>query len=109
MDASSGPVVLINLFEVPAEADAGFIAAWESARDFLAATATGRPPCTAASDPTPSSGSSTWRSGSRRHTSRLPPAGPTSPAVSCPFPLIPASMRSSARTSHRPRIPAGWC
>ena len=37
MDAHSGPVVLINLFEVPAEADEGFIAAWEKARDFLAA------------------------------------------------------------------------
>jgi heme-degrading monooxygenase HmoA len=30
-------VVLINLFEVPAAADEGFIAAWEQARDFLAA------------------------------------------------------------------------
>ena len=37
MDANSGPVVLVNLFEVPAEADDRFIAAWEAARDFLAA------------------------------------------------------------------------
>jgi hypothetical protein len=37
MDANSGPVVLINLFEVPAAADEQFIAAWEAARDFLAA------------------------------------------------------------------------
>jgi heme-degrading monooxygenase HmoA len=37
MDANSGPVVLINLFEVPADAEEGFIAAWERARDFLAA------------------------------------------------------------------------
>jgi heme oxygenase (mycobilin-producing) len=37
MDASSGPVVLINLFEVPAAAEEEFIAAWEAARDFLAA------------------------------------------------------------------------
>ena len=37
MDANSGPVVLINLFEVPAGADERFIAAWEAARDFLAA------------------------------------------------------------------------
>jgi len=37
MDASSDSVVLINLFEVPAEADEGFIGAWERARDFLAA------------------------------------------------------------------------
>ena len=37
MDAKSGPVVLINLFEVPAGADERFIAGWEAARDFLAA------------------------------------------------------------------------
>ena len=37
MDGNSGPVVLINLFEVPADADEGFIMAWEQARDFLAA------------------------------------------------------------------------
>jgi len=37
MDGSSRPVVLINLFEVPTGADEGFIAAWERARDFLAA------------------------------------------------------------------------
>jgi heme-degrading monooxygenase HmoA len=37
MDENTGPVVLINLFEVPAGADEGFIAAWEHARDFLAA------------------------------------------------------------------------
>ena len=36
MDGNSGPVVLINLFEVPAGADQGFITAWERARDFLA-------------------------------------------------------------------------
>src|ERR671925_58079 len=35
MDGNGGPVVLINLFEVPAEADEGFVAAWERARDFL--------------------------------------------------------------------------
>jgi heme oxygenase (mycobilin-producing) len=35
MDEIGGPVVLINLFEVPAEADEGFVAAWERARDFL--------------------------------------------------------------------------
>jgi hypothetical protein len=29
MDANAGPVVLINLFEVPAEADDRFIAAWD--------------------------------------------------------------------------------
>jgi heme-degrading monooxygenase HmoA len=37
MDGNTGPVVLINLFEVPAGADEGFIAAWERARDFLQA------------------------------------------------------------------------
>jgi heme oxygenase (mycobilin-producing) len=37
MDGNSGPVMLINLFEVPSGADEGFIAAWEHARDFLAA------------------------------------------------------------------------
>ena len=37
MDERSDPVVLINLFEVPAGADEGFIAAWERARDFLQA------------------------------------------------------------------------
>jgi heme oxygenase (mycobilin-producing) len=37
MDTSNDPVVLINLFEVPAGADEGFIGAWERARDFLAA------------------------------------------------------------------------
>jgi heme-degrading monooxygenase HmoA len=37
MSAKSDPVVLINLFQVPAEADEGFIGAWEAARDFLAA------------------------------------------------------------------------
>ena len=37
MDGNSGPVVLINLFEVPPGADGGFIAGWERARDFLAA------------------------------------------------------------------------
>jgi heme oxygenase (mycobilin-producing) len=37
MDANSGPVVLINLFEVPTGAEEGFIAAWERARDYLAA------------------------------------------------------------------------
>jgi hypothetical protein len=30
-------VVLINLFEVPAGEDEGFIVAWERARDFLSA------------------------------------------------------------------------
>jgi heme-degrading monooxygenase HmoA len=37
MDGNGGPVVLINLFEVPPGADEGFIAGWERARDFLAA------------------------------------------------------------------------
>ena len=37
MDERGDPVVLINLFEVPAGADEGFIAAWERARDFLQA------------------------------------------------------------------------
>jgi heme oxygenase (mycobilin-producing) len=37
MDGNGGPVVLINLFEVPEGADEAFIAAWERARDFLAA------------------------------------------------------------------------
>jgi heme oxygenase (mycobilin-producing) len=37
MDGNTGPVVLINLFEVPAGADEGFIAAWERGRDFLQA------------------------------------------------------------------------
>jgi heme-degrading monooxygenase HmoA len=37
MDGNGGPVVLINLFEIPAGADEGFIAAWERVRDFLAA------------------------------------------------------------------------
>jgi heme oxygenase (mycobilin-producing) len=37
MNGNNGPVVLINLFEVPAGADEGFIAAWERARDFLQA------------------------------------------------------------------------
>jgi heme-degrading monooxygenase HmoA len=37
MDTHGGPVVLINLFEVPPAADEGFIAGWEQARDFLAA------------------------------------------------------------------------
>jgi heme oxygenase (mycobilin-producing) len=36
MDTNNS-VVLINLFEVPAEADEGFIGAWEGTRDFLAA------------------------------------------------------------------------
>jgi hypothetical protein len=35
MDGTTGPVVLINLFQVPTGADEGFIAAWEHARDFL--------------------------------------------------------------------------
>jgi heme-degrading monooxygenase HmoA len=37
MDGNTGPVVLINLFQVPTGADEGFIAAWERARDFLQA------------------------------------------------------------------------
>jgi heme oxygenase (mycobilin-producing) len=37
MDASAGPVVLINLFEVPPGADEEFLAGWQRARDFLAA------------------------------------------------------------------------
>jgi heme-degrading monooxygenase HmoA len=37
MDQTTGPVVLINLFEVPADADEGFVAAWERARDYLQA------------------------------------------------------------------------
>ena len=37
MDTHGGPVVLINLFEVPPGADKGFTASWERARDFLAA------------------------------------------------------------------------
>jgi heme-degrading monooxygenase HmoA len=36
MDANNDPVMLINLFEVPAGADEGFIGAWEAARDFPA-------------------------------------------------------------------------
>ncbi len=35
MDGNGGSVVLINMFEVPAGADEGFIAAWERAREFL--------------------------------------------------------------------------
>src|SRR5215208_2871541 len=35
MDTHGGPVVLINLFEVPPGADKGFISGWEQARDFL--------------------------------------------------------------------------
>ena len=35
---AGGPdVILINLFEVPPEADEGFVAGWDRARDFLAA------------------------------------------------------------------------
>jgi heme-degrading monooxygenase HmoA len=37
MHGDPGPVVLINLFQVPTGADEAFIAAWERARDFLAA------------------------------------------------------------------------
>jgi heme-degrading monooxygenase HmoA len=37
MDVNNDPVVLINLFEMPAGADEEFIGAWERARDFLAA------------------------------------------------------------------------
>ena len=37
MDGNTGPVVLINLFQVPAGADEGFIVAWERARDYLQA------------------------------------------------------------------------
>jgi heme oxygenase (mycobilin-producing) len=36
MDGHDSPVVLINLFAVPATADDGFVAGWERARDFLA-------------------------------------------------------------------------
>lgn len=36
MDGNAGPVVLINLFEVPVAADERFLASWERARDFLA-------------------------------------------------------------------------
>jgi heme-degrading monooxygenase HmoA len=36
MDGNTGPVVLINLFQVPTGADEQFIAGWERARDFLA-------------------------------------------------------------------------
>lgn len=35
MDEDGGAVTVINPFEVPAEADGTFIAAWEPARDFL--------------------------------------------------------------------------
>jgi heme oxygenase (mycobilin-producing) len=35
MDGNAGPVVLINLFQVPTGAEEGFVAAWERARDFL--------------------------------------------------------------------------
>ena len=37
MDTHGGPVVLINLLEVPPAAEEGFIAGWDQARDFLAA------------------------------------------------------------------------
>jgi heme oxygenase (mycobilin-producing) len=37
MSRSTEPVVLINLFEVPPEADAPFVAGWERARDSLEA------------------------------------------------------------------------
>jgi heme-degrading monooxygenase HmoA len=36
MQATAGSVTLINVFEVPPEADEPFIAGWERARDFLA-------------------------------------------------------------------------
>jgi heme oxygenase (mycobilin-producing) len=36
MHPTTNAVALINLFEVPAEADESFIAGWERARDFLA-------------------------------------------------------------------------
>jgi heme oxygenase (mycobilin-producing) len=35
MDDTTGAVVLIHLFEVPAAADEAFVAGWERARDFL--------------------------------------------------------------------------
>ena len=37
MQSTTKTVVLINAFEVPAEADAPFIGGWQRARDFLAA------------------------------------------------------------------------
>ena len=37
MDGTGAAAVLINLFEVPAGADEGFVAGWERARDFLRA------------------------------------------------------------------------
>ena len=36
MQATAGSVTLINVFEVPPDADEAFIAGWERARDFLA-------------------------------------------------------------------------
>ena len=95
MDGNSGPVVLINLFEVPAGAEEGFIGAWERARDFLSPrTATGRPSCTRAWAQTPSSGSSTWPNGRRRRLSRRPSVSRISPVARCRFPPIPASTSS---------------
>ena len=90
MDANSDPVVLINLFEVPAGADEGFIGAWERARDFLAAQPGYRSTALHRSlVRTPSSGSSTWPTGRRRPPSRRPPATPTSPAATCRSPAHP--------------------
>jgi heme-degrading monooxygenase HmoA len=35
MEAQSGPLVLINAFEVPPDADDEFMRGWEAARDYL--------------------------------------------------------------------------
>jgi heme-degrading monooxygenase HmoA len=108
MDANTGPVVLINLFEVPPGADEGFIAGWEAARDSSPPrTATAPPPCIAASAQMSSSGSSTWPSGPLRRPSRPPPSQPDFPGRELPFPAHPGLYRVVAEDPPPPEDPGG--
>jgi heme-degrading monooxygenase HmoA len=110
MHAHNGPVVLINLFEVPAEADEGFIAAWERTRDFLAA----QPGYRSTALHRSLGGDAEFRfvnvaEWASPAAFQAATAQPDFPGRAVPLLPIPACTRSSARTGRSPRTQVGWC
>jgi heme oxygenase (mycobilin-producing) len=110
MDGHDSPVVLINLFAVPATADDGFVAGWERARDFLAGQdgylSTELHRSLAPDADFRFVNVAQWRSAGAFEAAM---SHPTSRAGSCRSRRIQACTRWSARTRRRRATPMGWC
>jgi heme-degrading monooxygenase HmoA len=103
-------VEAINLFDVPAEADEGFITAWERTRDFLADQPGYRSTalhCSLGGDAEfRFVNVAEWASPAAFQAATAQPAFPRRAVPLLP---IPACTRSSARTECSPRTQVGWC